>query len=156
MVLAGHVQLATASPEGTMRFELHGPWLVAAIALSACAADPSDTAPYDLTIQADGLPASTFIILGLTEDDGDVLIANEGFPADDGSFAVTYGDILSPARGHDLFIFADLDDSGSCDAPPTDRPWRARLPAREGPTTVDLGQLELEPAACAYFAAQGL
>jgi hypothetical protein len=64
-----------------------------------------------------------------------------------GAFAFTFTNI--DAEGGSVDYYADINDNGSCDAPPTDHVWRSAIPATHVLATVH--NTDFTPAVCAGF-----
>jgi hypothetical protein len=116
------------------------PWAL----VLGCAGNASE--PYGLEL-TDAAASGGFLHVGLVQDDGTPVIADEWAPIDL-PMDVTY-DALAPGTSYTLHVYEDVDDSGTCSSP--DRAWRVDLPPVGSPVHVALDAATPDPGACAYF-----
>ena len=132
--------------------------VVAAFCLGGCGDDGSDGgqpgAPFTLLFDGTGFAAhdGQTLWVAVVREDLDAISAADSSTILAGAFHFSFADLLQEQVAYHVDYYADVDDNGRCEPPPTDHVWRALIP----PVTNDVSLGESDspayvPQACASF-----
>jgi hypothetical protein len=92
------------------------------------------------------------LYVALVDQNGMSVVAADSTVVADGLFSFAFPGALMEGASYYVDYFADFNDSGVCDAPPSDHVWRIEIEAVSDHVELEVSHnTDFEPAACASF-----
>lgn len=123
--------------------------LALVLGLAACAGDDTDPTDgdtdtngamtYDLTVNGTGFDphnGQTLELAVLTADD--TIVDVQSTTVENGAFTFSWTGALEEGESYKVHYYADLNESGGCDAPPDDHAWEDPIDNVMDNVTLDL------------------
>ncbi len=104
-------------------------WLPLALAVAGCGGDLSGSGSFDLTVSGTGFSADDgrTLSIAVVRTDTGTIVASDSATIQNGTFTFQFSALLDPGIGYEIDYYADVNNDGRCEPPPTDQAWQRHV-----------------------------